>query len=232
MLPPLLAPATRAVIFDAVGTLLFPNPGAPVVYAAYAARHGADCGVDLVRTRMTAAYAAEEEIDRSAGWVTSEEREGERWRRIVAATLVELPDPEACFRDLYEHFARPDAWTVNPEAAEVFHELSARGLALGLASNYDARLRRVIAGRHELEPIRGHVIVSSEVGYRKPSSRFYAAVLQNLGISDPREVTYVGDDYQTDYLGASGAGLAAVLYDDRDRTPSAVRVRRLPDLLG
>ena len=30
----------RAVAFDAVGTLIFPNPGAATVYAEAAARHG------------------------------------------------------------------------------------------------------------------------------------------------------------------------------------------------
>jgi len=232
MPPFLLPPNTRAVVFDAVGTLLFPNPGAPAVYAAYAAEHGAAVGTDVVRGRMTAAFTAEEEVDRAAGWVTSEGREVERWRRIVAGSLVELPDPAGCFRDLYEHFARPDAWSVNPDAAEVFRALTARGIAVGLASNYDSRLRRVLAGRPELEPIRARVTISSEAGYRKPSPHFFSAVLRTLDVSTAAEVAYVGDDYRNDYLGAAGAGMTAVLLDDRDRSPSAVRVLRLMDLLG
>ena len=39
-MPPWVHPGIRAVFFDAVGTLLFPWPAAPVVYAGTALRHG------------------------------------------------------------------------------------------------------------------------------------------------------------------------------------------------
>lgn len=220
------------MFFDAVGTLLFPAPGAAAVYVESAARHGAACRPDLVRGRMIAAYTAEEEFDRARGWMTSEAREIERWRRIVAASLPELSDPDACFHDLYEHFARPDAWAVNPDAPVVFGGLAARGLVLGVASNYDSRLHRVLAGKPELGPVEDRLFISSEVGYRKPSPQFFRAVTRTLGDINPADVVYVGDDHENDYRGAAGAGLTAVLYDDRDRSPDAVRVRRLLDLLG
>src|SRR5687768_12711005 len=119
MPPGLLSSSTKAVVFDAVGTLIFPSPGAPAVYAAHAADQGVALPTNDVRGRMIAAYAREEAIDRDAGWVTSEDREITRWRRIVAAALPELPDTEASFKVLFEHFARPDAWEVNPDAQPV-----------------------------------------------------------------------------------------------------------------
>jgi putative hydrolase of the HAD superfamily len=226
----LVPPPTRAVVFDAVGTLIFPAPGAPAVYAAFAARHGVRCDAGIIRGRMIAAYAAEENADRSAGWLTSESREVERWRRIVAASLPDLEDPEACFRELFEHFAKPEAWTVNPDAGDVFTALLARGIVIALASNYDERLRRMMAGRPELDPLAERVIISSEIGHRKPSSRFFEAVLGAVG-DEPDGVVYVGDDHENDYRGALGAGLRAVLFDDQDRFPEAVRIRRLAELV-
>jgi putative hydrolase of the HAD superfamily len=226
----LVPSATRAVVFDAVGTLIFPNPGAPALYADFAARHGVRCDSGVIRGRMIAAYAAEEEADRAAGWVSSEPREIERWRRIVAASLPELDDPDACFRELFEHFSKPEAWTVNPDAGDVFAALTGRGIALGLASNYDARLRRVLAGRPELKPLAERVIISSEVGHRKPSASFFDAVSTAVG-ADAACLVYVGDDHENDYCGAKAAGLRAVLYDDRDRIPEAVRIRRLAELI-
>ena len=72
---------------------------------------------------------------------------GDRWRDIVASVLDDVTDPEGCFEELYRHFARPEAWTCDPQAAPVLEQLAARGLVLGLASNYDHRLRPVAAGK-------------------------------------------------------------------------------------
>src|SRR5437879_5731737 len=96
----------KAVFFDAVGTLIFPRPSAPAVYAEVAHRHGLDLATDVIRDRFLAAFRAEEETDRVAGWVTSEERERTRWRRIVTETLVGVFDPDACFHELFEHFSK------------------------------------------------------------------------------------------------------------------------------
>ena len=43
-------------------------------------------------------------------------REYARWREIVAETLIDVTDAEACFRELHAYFARPDAWRVQAEA--------------------------------------------------------------------------------------------------------------------
>ena len=64
--------------------------------------------------RFVEAYRTQELIDRAAGWVTSEERERDRWRSIVAATLRGVPDPDACFRELFDHFAKPTSWRLGP----------------------------------------------------------------------------------------------------------------------
>ncbi len=208
----------RAVFFDAVGTLIHPTPSAPEMYAEVATRFGLTLPAAEIRTRFLAAFRAEEVADRAANWVTSEAREEARWRRIVADTLVGVADPDACFHTLYEHYAQPVAWAVDPTAAAVFAALRDRGLVLGLASNYDHRLETVIEGHPELLSLRPNVVISSRVGHRKPSPAFFADVLHRVGLS-PGEVLLVGDDHENDYQGAKAAGLAALLLDPRNRHP-------------
>ena len=140
----------RAVAFDAVGTLLFPDPGAPAVYEAAARRLGLPHAGLLDRLR--ASYLAEEDVDRAAGWVTSEAREVARWRAIVAASVP--GSDESLFRELYDHFAAPDSWRVAPGAAPAIAFLQSCGYRLVLASNYDSRLDRVLDGKPELAPLR------------------------------------------------------------------------------
>jgi putative hydrolase of the HAD superfamily len=217
-----------AVFFDAVGTVIHPSVGAPAVYARTAERFGLAVTADEVSQRFVAAYLAEERADESAGWTTSEEREVARWQAIVRAALPGAP--AGCFEALYDHFAGPDAWTVPAEAVELFDRLTAAGLALGLASNYDSRLRRVLAGRPELAPLGRRVVISSEVGVRKPGAGFFGRVVEAAGCP-ASDIAFIGDDLDNDFHGAAAAGMVAVLLDPHDRHPAVQpRVRSLAEL--
>jgi putative hydrolase of the HAD superfamily len=211
-----LLSGVRAVAFDAVGTLVTPDPPVQAAYQAVGERYGGRWTIDTIRTRFRSVFRAEEERDRATGWRTNPTREIERWRRIVAAVLDDVTDPEACFRELWDHFSRPTAWRCLPDAGPVLVELWRRGLAVGLASNFDSRLRTVVAGLPELATM-GPIVVSAEVGWRKPAPEFFAAVVRAFGCA-PGEVLLVGDDSENDYAGATAAGLRAVLLGPAGRT--------------
>ena len=55
----------RAVFFDAVGTLLFPNPDALVVYGELARRRGLNLSPAAIRDRFIEAYRREEAAEMS-----------------------------------------------------------------------------------------------------------------------------------------------------------------------
>jgi putative hydrolase of the HAD superfamily len=220
----------RAVAFDAVGTLIHPEPAAALVYAEVGRRFASRLPVGEVRRRFGAAFARQEAIDRSDGLRTGEEREVRRWREIVAEVLDDVSDPEGCFQALYEHFARPGAWRCEPETAGVLEELARRGYPLALASNYDERLRRVLEGLPALRPV-GHIVISAEVGWRKPAPQFFAALCRTLEAT-PESVLFVGDDPGNDYDGATSAGLHALLLDpEGQEVAGAATVRELAQLL-
>jgi putative hydrolase of the HAD superfamily len=227
----MLSAGIRAVFFDAVGTLIHPEPAAPAVYAAAGRRHGSSLEVEEIAARFRSAFRRQEEVDRRHGWRTDEEREVERWRRIVGEVLDDVHDPEACFQELFAHFGRPDAWRVAADAA-VLAEVAARGFACGVASNYDRRLRAVAAGLPELAPAR-HLVISAEVGWRKPAAGFFAALCAATELP-PKQILYVGDDRGNDYDGARAAGLAALLYDPRclETVAGGERLRSLAEVLG
>ncbi len=228
----MLQDEVRAVIFDAVGTLIHPTPSVATVYADFAARHGAEISLDTIRRRFPAAFRKQEAIDRDADWVTSEARERQRWQQIVTETLHEVPDTEACFRELYEHYAQPESWVVAADAEAVLEALNQRGCALGMASNLDRRLQRVIEGFPALARLRDNVIISSLVGYRKPSGRFFDVVRERLGNPSPHTIAFVGDDFENDFKGATSAGFRAILLDESSRYPEVPRhIARLRELL-
>ena len=224
-----LHPGIHAVFFDAVGTLLFPQPPAPEVYRLIAEKQGVELPFEAVRERFHTAYRLEEAADLANGWTTSEERERERWHKIVAFTLHSLPDPEAGFFDLYEHFAQPTSWRLHEDAERVFASLQQRGVKLGLGTNFDSRVHRAIEGISTMAPLYGRVVVSSAVGFRKPAKEFFDEVVRVAGC-EANEVLFVGDDLQNDYEGARAAGLEAVLFDPLERA-NGERISSLLELL-
>jgi putative hydrolase of the HAD superfamily len=206
----------RAIAFDAVGTLIHPAPPAPVVYFQVGKRFGSRLSLPVITERFRAAFQQEEQRDRLNQFHTSELREVTRWRTIVANVLDDLSDPDACFQVLFEHFSRPSSWSCEPDTGRLFEPLKARGYRLAIASNYDQRLRSVLAGLPALRGIE-RLVISSEVGWRKPAAGFFAALCAALG-TDPDETLHVGDDPINDYAGATSAGLAALVVDPREQS--------------
>jgi putative hydrolase of the HAD superfamily len=206
----------QAIYFDAVGTLIHPEPSAAVVYAAAARRFGSNHNVEEIARRFSRAFANEERADEAAGWVTSEERELARWRNIVASVLDDTADPDACFDHLYRHFALPSAWRCEADAEDLLDRLHELGYTLGIASNYDARLHPLVQGFNPLRWLRQNIVVSSEVGYRKPAGGFFQAMCRQAGL-EPARILYVGDDPNNDCVGAQSSGMRAVLFDPRGR---------------
>jgi putative hydrolase of the HAD superfamily len=221
----------QAIFFDAVGTLIHPDPPAAPTYWNIGRRHGTRYSIDEIGRRFTRAFAAEEEADRIDGWRTSEDRERRRWVRIVGSVLDDVNDPERCFQELYSHFSRPEAWRLEPEDSQVIQELQRSDYALGLASNYDRRLRTVLAGMPSLAAL-GMVVISSEVGWRKPAGEFFEAMCRQAALA-PGQVAYIGDDPVNDFEGAKTAGLQAILLDRDGRHASfaGACIRRLAELI-
>jgi putative hydrolase of the HAD superfamily len=223
-----LIPATiRAIFFDAVGTLLHSEPAAPLVYAEVGRRHGSRLEVDAIADRFRAAFQRQEEIDRATGGRTSEAREIERWQHIVGEVLSDVDDPAACFEQLFNYFSRPAAWRCDPEAGKVVRELTRRGYMLGIASNFDHRLRTVAAGFRELASLR-YLAISSEIGWRKPAPQFFAAVCRMTRL-EPHQILIIGDDLENDYEAALAAGMGALWFAAENRRDGG-GIPRLPCL--
>jgi putative hydrolase of the HAD superfamily len=202
--------AVRAVFFDAVGTLLHLTPAAAEIYVETGAKYGHVLPIEIIRERLREALQQQDAKDARNGWPTSEERELRRWQEIVGH-VFRSPDADL-FRHLWHYFAQPSAWRLLPETSVVLAELSQRKLVLGLASNFDRRLHAVAAGFPELAPLRLRLI-SSEIGWRKPSPRFFAELVRSADCGAD-QILYVGDDPTNDVAGALASGLQGVLLND------------------
>jgi putative hydrolase of the HAD superfamily len=217
------------IVLDAVGTLIDPRPTVAEAYAGAARRQGVVLEPAEVRRRFREHFGADEVDEGRGPLATDETHEARRWRRIVAGVLPELPDPARGFAELWDHFARPDSWRCFADAGPALRTLAEAGVPIRIASNFDARLRGIVGALPELAPWAETLIISSEVGYRKPHPAFYLAACASLGLP-PHRVLCVGDDPENDLFGPARAGLRAALIDRDGRAPGVLP--RLPDLSG
>jgi REG-2-like HAD superfamily hydrolase len=130
------------------------------------------------------------------------------WRFIVEASTG--CSNEGLFEELYQYYVRPEAWKVAPGAVAALSKLRAAGVRLAVVSNFDTRLRPILAAL-QVDTLFDSVVVSAEVGAEKPNPVIFEAALQDLGVR-PSEVVHVGDDRRNDVWGARDAGIAAWLW--------------------
>lgn len=199
----------RVVVFDAVGTLMTPDPAVSAVYAEVIQRHARiPIDVSVIHTAIAAALAAR---NNTPDLRTSELSEREFWLRLIEELCPVKAVTHLCFQELFEHFAQPHRWVCYPDAVGIVQELSRRDLVVALGSNFDSRLHTVCDGLPELAMIR-HRVISSEVGWRKPAAEFFDAVARVTG-AEPAEILMVGDDPENDIRGAIAAGFRAAWID-------------------
>jgi putative hydrolase of the HAD superfamily len=205
----------RAIVYDAVGTLIHVQPSVAALYVEVGRRFGSRLTLAEVRQRFPRAFARQDELDAAANWRTSEARERQRWRDIVREVLDDVADADACFEAMFEIFRETRVWKCDLQLGDVFDGMQAHGIRQAIASNFDSRLHGLIQA---LPPLKGltPIFVSSEIGWRKPAPEFFAHVIETLELS-PSEILFVGDDRVNDYDGAKRAGMSSVLLDPRGK---------------
>ena len=100
------------------------------------------------------------------------------------------------------------SWRVFDDVKPLLQGLEARQIPVVIASNFDRRVHQLCDAIPELKKIQQRVI-SSEVGYRKPASEFYAAVEAICG-APPEQILMVGDDPVGDVAGPLRSGWNAL----------------------
>src|SRR5262245_16932579 len=203
----------RAVLFDAVGTLIELREPVGETYARQARAHGALFSAARLEEAFARAFREAGPMlfpDADAEAVPEQERAW--WRRLVRETFrgadrhADFPGFDACFDALWRHFSGPGAWQPRPGSRELLAALRARGLATGVVSNFDRRLPALLRAL-DLEP--DTVVLPSDAGAAKPDSRIFGVALERLGVP-AAEALYVGDHPQHDVAAARRAGLRAM----------------------
>lgn len=134
------------------------------------------------------------------------------WQRSRLAALftrcgVAEPHRSALLDEIDEvRYSR--VFGVFPDVVPAITALRARGVTVGLCSNWDWDLDRHL--RHNgLDGLLDFVVCSAPLGYRKPHPAIFDEVVRRAG-AFPEEVVFVGDSWHDDVAGAQRAGLTPV----------------------
>ena len=193
------------VFFDAVGTLLKPAIPVDETYHRYGLKHGSAISRDSIRNRFYESFKKEELKDVSLDCKTNETREFERWESIVSECFPDLKSPALLFNDLFEYYSQPSAWDLYPGTITVIEFLENAGINWGIASNFDLRLQAIVKSKPELCNCKW-LIISSLVGYKKPSNHFFEHLQTSSGISFDK-ILMVGDSPENDIHPAKELGM-------------------------
>jgi putative hydrolase of the HAD superfamily len=236
---------TKVVFFDVAGTLIRVRDGVGVQYARVAARFGVAADPARLAREFPRAFRGAPPMAFPGAPVHAvPQLEREIWRGIVrevfaGAGLLPQFAPgafDAYFDAVYRHFEGAAVWDVFPDVVPALEALRARGCTLGIVSNFDSRVVRILEALR-LAPWFASVTLSSAVGATKPAPAIFVQALALHGIP-PAEALHVGDSPADDAEGARAAGLNAVLIDRGGRhadCPGVVRVTSLaalPEMIG
>ncbi|WDI40297.1 HAD-IA family hydrolase [Bremerella sp. P1] len=207
---------------DAVGTVIKPHPSVAHAYQTAGRAHGIALDRETIRQRFHQAiskysvHAFQTLQGADDPLRTDEKTEIARWRAIVNFVLSPQPEKQDdVFRQLWDHFGQADNWQLFEDVSPALSRLKDAGFRLGLASNFDHRLRP-IAEQH-LSSFDLRLFISSEVGWVKPAAAFYERVTRALDCG-PDEILLIGDDWENDVQAPQVFGWQA-LYLDRSGKP-------------
>jgi len=155
---------------------------------------------------------------------------GTEKRALAVLRMFGLPEDERVAREItrLEHEFLRSGIHLHDDAVSTLTALRTSGLKLGLITNASPSVREVF-DRHELWSYFDCVIISSEVGLRKPEPGIYLAALNRLEF-EPWQCVYIGDGNDGELDGAHDVGMLTVCVERggpkyfrmKDSLPSSV----------
>jgi putative hydrolase of the HAD superfamily len=203
---------TRAVLLDALGTLVHFEPPAPLLRAALRERLGIEVSAEA------AAAAIRDEISYYRAHL-HEGRDAESLADLRRRSAEAMRPALGIDADLTDVLLASLRFHAYPDAAPALRALRSRGLTIVVVSNWDHSLHERLA-ETGLAPLVDAAVASAELGHAKPDRTIFAHALELAG-AKAGEALHAGDSPEEDVAGALAAGMRAVLVARGARPASA-----------
>jgi putative hydrolase of the HAD superfamily len=143
---------------------------------------------------------------------------------------VGLPTDDGLGELLYAEFTDLANYRLFDDVRDALERLSDAGLRLGVVSNFEEWLERLLE-QLEVTHYFDVRVISGVEGMEKPDPRIFRLALDRAGV-EPGDAVYVGDNPLFDTEPAEALGMRGVLIDRRERYPEhgGVRITSLEEL--
>jgi putative hydrolase of the HAD superfamily len=209
----------RAILLDALGTLVRLEPPAPFLREELRER-----GVEVSAEQAERAIAAEIAFYRAHLHEGRDRASLAALRRRCAAAM-QPAIPPIDLDALTEALVASLRFTAFADVRPALTELRDRGIHLAVVSNWDVSLHDVLE-RVGVAPLLDGAVSSAEIGAAKPDPVIFRRGLELAGNVEPGAAWHVGDTPGDDVDGARAAGIEPVLVvRGRTRAPAPAGVR-------
>lgn len=205
----------QVIFLDAVGTLFGVADSVGQIYSDLAHRYGVEADANSLNQSFFRAFKVAPPMAFGTHQGISVADQEYSWWRLVAqqtfssaGVLDHFVNFDDFFSHLYAHFATAAAWVVYPDVPVSLDRWRQQGVELGIISNFDSRLYRVLEVLNLANYFQS-VTISSEVGAAKPDPHIFIVALQKHHCQ-PASAWHVGDSQGDDIVGARAAGLRPI----------------------
>lgn len=224
----LVKPEYDAILFDAGGVFLIPDPAVMAPTLAY---YGAGTDPQLY---VRAHYGAMAAKSRSGAGESDWSTYNDAYVRLVGVPNHDLEAAAyVLHRTRHAHIWRAPL----AGAAEALRELNARNMPIGVVSNASGQIEEILqrsgicqVGEGALAHVRC-IIDSDVVGVAKPDPQIFEHALPHFEGIERSRIAYVGDSVVMDVQGSTAAGLTPILVDPYNDAADLVDCRRITSLL-
>ncbi len=204
----------KAVFFDVGSTLIFPSPSVGEMFKIVAAQRGHAFDASLVDGHMPEVDAFyDREYERNGDFWCSHESAVRVWKDMYTLLSDRMGlsfDSCGISEDMYDRYLLAQSWSLYDDVLPALTKLKGQGLRLGIISNWDASLPRLIDGLG-LSELFEVVVPSAAKGIRKPDPAIFRLALDEMGVR-ACEALHVGDLPEADGA-ARNAGIRPVIID-------------------
>jgi HAD superfamily hydrolase (TIGR01549 family) len=193
----------RAIFFDAGNTLVFADRSKTL--APLTSR-----GITVSELQIHAAERAARH-HRDANAAAHADNPDLQYWHVYYRELLGPSADDALIDELVAAARNSQNWSVPlPNAREILSGLR-KNYRLAVISNSDGSIGRLFE-RLGLADLFETITDSGNVGVQKPHPEIFHAALRSLNVP-AEESLYIGDVYSIDYIGATNAGMQALLFD-------------------
>lgn len=190
----------KAVLFDLDETLIHRDAAIRNFIASQYRRFAAQLA-PLGEARFTERFLDLEDEGRA--------NKADVYPAVVKALGIAGVSSEALLADYRARY--PGFAALNRGATTTLRALHTAGLKLGIVTNGNADVQNGKIDAIGLRPLLSCVVISEAVGLRKPDPAIFALAAGELAVA-PADCLFVGDNPETDVVGADAAGMQGVWF--------------------